>query len=197
MKILYSPASPYSAKARMAARFTGLAVGWEIVKTDDRPALLIDNSPLGKIPVLLTDEGSAVFDSRAIMHYLDRKSSGKLYPADPSLRTTAEVTEALADGITDCMIAHVYERRFRPEEKFHQPWLDRQWSKVELGLKHLQKNPPSFEAGLNGGHFAVAAMCGYLALRFAGQFETIWPEHAAFLQSFEALFPAYPELKPQ
>lgn len=197
MKILYSSASPYSAKARMAARHSGLSVEFETVKTDERPPLLIDNNPLGKIPVLLTDEGSAVFDSRAIMHYLDRKCGGKLYPTDPAARTQAEVTEALADGITDCLIAHIYERRFRPEEKVHQPWLDRQWTKVDLALQHLQKHPPSFENGLNGGHFALAAMCGYLALRFPGQVEAIWPDHAAFLKSFEALFPAYQDMKPQ
>ncbi|HWU62527.1 MAG TPA: glutathione S-transferase [Ensifer sp.] len=195
MKILYSPASPYSAKVRMAARHAALPVDSEIVKTDEEPALLIGNNPLGKIPVLIRDDGSSVFDSRAIMHFLDRASGGKLYPSDPALRTHAEVLEALADGITDCLIAHVYERRYRPEEKIHQPWLDKQWSKVTRGLAWLQANPVSFEHGLNGGHIALAALVGYLHLRFAGQWETIWPEHEAFAAEFEARFPAYAEFK--
>jgi glutathione S-transferase len=195
--ILYSPASPYSAKVRMAAHAAGLPVEFQTVKTDEEPALLIGNNPLGKIPVLLTDGGTAVYDSRAIMHFLDRETGGKLYPADPARRTVAEVTEALADGITDCLIAHVYERRYRPEEKIHSDWLARQWNKVARGLEHLERNPPSFEQGLDGGHFAVAAMAGYLALRFSGQWETIWPGHAGFLASFEDLLPAYRELKPQ
>lgn len=197
MKILYSPPSPYSTKVRLAAHVSGLNVTSEVVKTDENPSLLIDNNPLGKIPVLLTDEGAAVFDSRSIMHYFDRESGGKLYPSDRAKRTAAEVTEALADGITDCLIAHVYERRFRPQEKVHQPWLDRQWMKVVRGLRHLEKNPLSFEEGLHGGHFAVAALAGYLALRFAGQWEAEWPGHAKFLQSFERAVPAYAELKPQ
>lgn len=197
MKILYSSASPYSAKVRMAARFTGLPVTSEAVKTDENPDILIGNNPLGKIPVLIDDAGTAVFDSRAIMHFLDRKSGGKLYPGDPAARTSAEVTEALADGITDCLIAHVYERRFRPEEKVYQPWLDRQWTKVERGLKALDTHAPSFEAGLTGGHFAVAAMAGYLALRFAGQWETLWPGHEAWLARFAEAFPAFGELRPQ
>lgn len=197
MKILYSPASPYSAKVRMAARHTGLPVKSEIVKTDDEPTLLIANNPLGKIPVLLRDDGSAVFDSRAIMQFLDRLSGGKLYPTEAEARTRAEVLEAMADGITDCLLAHVYERRFRPEEKIHQPWLDKQWSKVARGLAHLEANPVSFENGLTGGHIAVAALAGYLGLRFAGQWEQIWPGHRTFLTTFETLFPAYPEFRSQ
>lgn len=195
MKILYSPASPYSAKVRMAAHHTGLPVESELVKTDDQPARLIDNNPLGKIPVLLQDNGASVFDSRAIMQFLDRTSGGKLYPSGPNARTEAEVLEALADGITDCLIAHVYERRFRPEEKIHQPWLEKQWSKVARGLSWLEANPASFEHGLTGGHIALAALAGYLDLRFAGQWETLWPSHGAFLAEFEKRFPAYPEFK--
>lgn len=195
MKILYSPASPYSAKVRMAARHTGLSVESEVVKTDDEPSLLIENNPLGKIPVLLQDGDSPVFDSRAIMQFLDRQSGGKLYPVEPAGRTQAEVLEALADGITDCLLAHVYERRFRPEDKIHQPWLDKQWSKVTRGLAWLEANPVSFTDGLTGGHIALAALIGYLELRFAGQWENFWPGHRAFITEFEARFPAYSEFK--
>ncbi|HZG28073.1 MAG TPA: glutathione S-transferase [Ensifer sp.] len=197
MKILYSPASPYSAKVRIAARYTGLPVESEVVKTDEEPSLLIANNPLGKIPVLLRDGEPPVFDSRAIMQFLDRQSGGKLYPVDPAARTQAEVLEALADGITDCLIAHVYERRFRPEEKIHQPWLDKQWSKVTRGLAWLEANPVSFAGGLTGGHMALAALSGYLELRFAGQWETLWPGHGAFTAEFESRFPAYAEFKSQ
>lgn len=197
MKILYSPASPYSAKVRMAARQTGLSVESELVKTDDQPAVLVDNNPLGKIPVLLKDDGSSVFDSRAIMQFLDRTSGGKLYPSDNDARTEAEVLEALADGITDCLIAHVYERRYRPEEKISQPWLDKQWEKVSRGLAWLEANPVSFAHGLTGGHIALAALTGYLDLRFAGQWETLWPSYPAFIAEFEAHFPAYSEFRPK
>lgn len=195
MKILYSPASPYSAKVRMAARYAGLPIESEVVKTDDQPDVLVNNNPLGKIPVLLRDDGSSVFDSRAIMQFLDRTSGGKLYPSDLEARTEADVVEALADGITDCLIAHVYERRYRPEEKIHQAWLDKQWSKVARGLGWLEANPVSFGRGLTGGHIALAALIGYLGLRFDGQWETLWPGHEAFVAEFEARFPAYSEFK--
>ena len=135
MKILYSPASPYSAKVRMAAKFCGIDIDSVsvVVNTGDDPELLIGNNPLGKIPTLITDDGKAIFDSRAIMQYLNREFGGKLYPEDHAARTDAEVLEALGDGITDCLIAHIYERRFRPAEIVHQPWLDKQWAKVARG----------------------------------------------------------------
>lgn len=180
MELLCSPASPYSAKVRMAARHLGLGVIEVQVDTTANPATLVENNPLGKIPTLLLDDGGAVYDSVAIMHYLDRLSGGKLYPKKPGKRTDAEVLEALADGITDCLLAIVYERRFRPEEKVHQEWIDKQWSKVVSGLDYLENNMPKIGKKPHGGHFAVAAMIGYLELRFSGQ----WAEGRKKLAAF-------------
>ena len=58
-KLLYSPASPYSAKVRMAAAWLGLEIETETVNTNDEPALLIDSNPLGKIPTLILDDGAS------------------------------------------------------------------------------------------------------------------------------------------
>jgi glutathione S-transferase len=93
MKILYSASSPYAAKVRMAARHCRL--DFEQVPTDPNadPAELIDNNPLGKIPALFDDDGTVVFDSRAIMQFLDRRSGRKLFPRNAARRTQAEVLE--------------------------------------------------------------------------------------------------------
>lgn len=171
MELLFSPSSPYSAKVRMAARHAGIELTEIQVDTSADPAALVDNNPLGKIPTLLLDDGGAVYDSVAIMHYLDRLSGGLLYPKKAGKRTDAEVLESLCDGITDCLLAIVYERRFRPEEKIYQEWIDRQWSKVIRGLDYLENNMPKIGKKPHGGHFALAAMVGYLDLRFAGQWE--------------------------
>lgn len=129
MELLYSPASPYSAKVRMAARHLGIEITDVRVDASAEPATLMENNPLGKIPVLLLEDGGSVYDSVAIMHYLNRLSGGKLYPKKDGKRTEAEILEALCDGIMDCLLAIVYERRFRPEDKLHQPWIDKQWKK--------------------------------------------------------------------
>ena len=56
-KILYSPASPFASKARMAAAYSGYSFEPELTKTDEVPADLIAANPLGKIPALVTDDG--------------------------------------------------------------------------------------------------------------------------------------------
>jgi len=197
MKLLFASASPYSAKVRMAAHYSGFAL--DAVKTDTGAEghELVDNNPLGKIPTLLTDNDGAVYDSRAIMQYMDRSTGRKVYPRNAARRTEAEVLEALCDGICDALLLIVYERRFRPEEKVHQDWIDRQWKKVERGLDHLNANLPRTTKSLHGGHFALAAMLGYLALRFDGKWERGRAKLKNWPAKFEKVFPAHSELKPQ
>lgn len=196
MKILFSPASPYSAKARMAAVASGLNVTAERVNTEESPEILVGNNPLGKIPVLLTDEGEAVFDSRVITQYLNRLAPGTVFPRPAARRLDAERMEALCDGITDCLLAIVYERRFRPAEKVHDAWIDRQWTKVTRGLDHLEANPPRLTGRLHAGHFAFAALLGYLALRFPGQWEKGRPKLKGFNKRFVARFPEAADILP-
>jgi glutathione S-transferase len=195
MKLLYSPASPYSAKCRMAARHLGIAI--EDVRTDTNtpPAELLDSNPLGKIPVLIRDGEQPVYDSVAIMQYLDRQSGGRLYPADGDERTQAEVLEALCDGITDCLLAIMYERRLRPAEMVYQPWIDKQWSKVVRGLDFLENNLPQTGDRLHGGHFSLAALIGYLDLRFSGQWAEGRPNLAGWTDRFSAVFVDYESMK--
>jgi glutathione S-transferase len=197
MKLLCSPTSPFSSKVGMAARHLGLEIAQIRVDTNAGPAILVDNNPLGKIPTLVTDEGTAVYDSRAIMQYLDRQSGKKLYPRNAAKRTEAEVLEALCDGICDALLLTVYEHRLRPEEKVHQDWLDRQWRKVERGLDHLNANLPRTTKSLHGGHFALAALIGYLALRFDGKWERGRSKLKNWPAKFEKFLPEHAALKPQ
>lgn len=197
MKLLYSSTSPYSAKVHMGAHHVGVAVEPVPVDTAADPALLTGNNPLGKIPTLLTEDGQAIFDSVAIMRHLDRLSGGRLYPAEPQAALQTDILEALADGICDSLLSIVYERRYRPEEKIHQGWIDRQWEKAVRALDHIEAAPPATDAPLTAGDFALAATLGYLKLRFAGQWEESHPKLVAWLGQFETRFPAYEKLKPQ
>jgi len=195
-KVLYAPASPYSAKVRMAAAYAGVELEPVTVETSAEPSLLVDANPLGKIPVLVTDEGEAVYDSRAIIQYLNRVSGNKLLPRSPSRRTEAERLEALADGIADCALAHVYERRSRPEAAVHQPWLDKQWAKVLRGLDHLNANPPKLGKKITAGHIALRATLAYLDLRFAGKWEKGRSRLKRWAARFDEKFPELKNLQP-
>lgn len=193
MKVLYSPASPYSAKVRMAAAQAGVALEAVKVEAALQPKELTDVNPLGKIPCLLTDEGEGIYDSRAITQHLNRISGGALLPRNMGKRLEAERLEALADGICDCLLAHVYERRMRPAEKVHQPWLDLQWSKVVRALDHVNAALPRLGKKPTAGHIALRATIGYLDLRFAGQWERGRTRTKRWAARFDERFP---ELKP-
>ncbi|WP_026619224.1 glutathione S-transferase [Ensifer sp. WSM1721] len=195
MKILYSPASPYSNKVRMAAHHVGLAAESVLTDTNANPPELIESNPLGKIPTLIAADGQAIYDSRAIMHFIDREAKGKLYPKSPTKRTKVEIFEALCDGICDSLLAIVYEKRFHPPEKVHQPWIDRQWEKVERGLDYLNANLPKTSGKLNAGHFALAAMLRYIELRFAGEWQNGRPQLEKWPAKFEKHFPDYSKFK--
>lgn len=196
LKLLYSPPSPYSAKVRMAAAYAGVTL--EAVRTDtNNPGEeLLRANPLGKIPVLITEDGGAVFDSTAILYYLDRVSKGALFPRNAAKRTDAERLEALSDGICDCLLAHVYERRFRPEEKIHQEWLDKQWTKVTRGLDALNDAPPKLPKKITAGQIALRACLGYLQLRFEGQWERGRPKLVRWIKKFDERFPELAERAP-
>jgi glutathione S-transferase len=189
LKILYGYPSPYSAKVRMAAAYAGVDFDSEIVSTDAEPALLINNNPLGKIPVLITDDGESIFDSRAITQYLNRISKNALFPRNPAKRLEAERLEALADGICDCLLAHVYERRHRPEEKIHDGWLEKQWRKVSRALDALESDPPKLPKKITGGQIALRACLGYLALRFDGKWERGHSRLKRWAKRFDEKFP--------
>jgi len=181
----------------MAAKFAGIDAEGVLTDTNLAPAELVDNNPLGKIPTLVTDTGQAIYDSRTIMQFLDRAGGKRLYPRNSVKRTEAEVLEALCDGICDCLLAIMYERRFRPAEKVHQEWIDKQWTKATRGLDYLEANMPRSTKVLNGGHFALAAMIGYLALRFSGQWERGRPKLKRWNTKFASGFPELEAMRPK
>jgi glutathione S-transferase len=195
-QILTSSASPFASKARMIATFAGYAFEAVTVKTDEMPANLLAANPLGKIPALITDEGKGIFDSKVITQYLNRVSGGKVLPKNADKRLEAEMLESLADGIADCAVACVYEKRLRPEDKYYQPWVDKQWGKVTRGLDFLENSGPKIPAKIHAGHIALAATLAYLGLRFP-DWSKGRPKLRNWLKKFSAKHPELAQLLPQ
>ncbi|MCX8280470.1 glutathione S-transferase [Phyllobacterium sp. 0TCS1.6C] len=196
-KVFYAPASPYSTKVRMAAHYAGFPVEAVQIDTNLEPEELINVNPLGKIPTLILDDGSAIFDSRVITQYINRVSGNKLFPRNAQKRLEAEQLESLADGLCDALLAHVYERRFRPEEKVHQPWLDRQWGKALRVLDTLNNAPPRLGKKIHGGHIAIAAALAYADLRFQGKWEKGRSKLKRWQKRFAELHPELAALLPK
>ncbi|GGD85807.1 glutathione S-transferase [Aureimonas endophytica] len=197
MRLLSMPASPYSAKARMAAVLCDIGVEKVAVDTGAEPEELTSANPLGKIPVLILDDGTALYDSRVICEYLDRTFGNPIVPQGDAEWREAKRLEATADGVLDAAILVLYEGRFRPEEKHHAPWTDRQWRKALRGLAILEAEIGEVPARPTIGHLSVAALTSWLDLRFAGKWEAAHPRLRQWNADFFAAFPALDAVKPR
>lgn len=194
MRLRSSPPSPFGRKVKIAAHLMGLKdqIAVELADTTNPADTLRTQNPLGKIPALILDDGRVLYDSRVICEYLDGLHQGaKLFPADPEPRFHALTLQALADGVMDAAILQIYEKRMRPEDKWHQPWLDYQADKVARGLAALEATPLPAAPAYTIGDITVACALGYLDLRFGGRWRENYPRLVAWLDGFSAHVPAF------
>lgn len=192
-----SPASPFGRKVRMAASVLGLMDRIEIVPADtsDPAESLRRQNPLGKIPTLILEDGTSLFDSRVILEYLDHIAGGGLIIPAGDERFAQLRLQALADGLADAALLQVYEVRFRPEEGRNASWVANQAGKVERALAALEAAPPAFDGKPRIGEIALAAALGYLDLRFAGAWRAAHPRLVAWLEDFATRVPAFEETR--
>src|SRR5689334_23546239 len=102
MKLFGSPASPYTRKVRVVLAEKRIECEMELVDVQPVENPVNALNPLGKIPTLLLDDGSALYDSRVIVEYLDNVSPiTRLIPDNNRDRTAVRRWEALADGVLD------------------------------------------------------------------------------------------------
>jgi glutathione S-transferase len=199
MMILRSaPASPFARKVRIGASLIGLASKIEVQPADPNNADdgLLSQNPLGKIPVLILEDGTTYYDSRVILEYLDYLAGGgRIIPREPTARFAALRLQALCDGIADASLLQVYENRYRPADKAVQSWVDRQADKVARGLAALDAAPPKLDPVPDVGQIALACALGYRDLRFGGSWREGHPRLAAWLDKFTAQVPAFAATK--
>jgi glutathione S-transferase len=199
MIMRFSPSSPFVRKVRIAITLLGFDkdVTVERADTTDPSDSLRKMNPLGKIPVLMIEDGSAVYDSRVILEYLDdRAGGGKIVPRDSKARLAALRLQALADGILDASILTVYEGRYRKAEMHEPKWLELQAGKVSRGLAVLEAAPSPIDPMPNVGQIALACALGYRDFRFGDGWRGEHPRLVAWLDNFAAQVPAFAATKP-
>jgi glutathione S-transferase len=191
-----SPPSPFGRKVKIALSLLGFdgEVKFEPADTADVNDSVRQQNPLGKIPVLIAEDGTAYYDSRVILEYLDdRAGGGKIVPRDVKARLAALRLQALCDGILDASILLIYEGRWRPAEHHVQKWIDHQTGKMTRALAALEAAPPVLDGKSlpNVGQIALACALGYSDLRFGGKWRANHPRLVAWLDQFDAHVPAY------
>jgi glutathione S-transferase len=171
MKLIGSVTSPYVRKVRVVLAEKKLDYAFELENVWSPDTKIAVSNPLGKVPCLVMEDGSAMYDSRVIAEYLDTLTPVcKLLPANSRDRANVKVREALADGICDAAVLAFLERTQRPAELQSQAWVDRQLGKVHAGLKVIADNLGE-QPFCMGNHYtladvAVGCTLGWLSLRF-------------------------------
>jgi glutathione S-transferase len=194
-----SPSSPFGRKVRLALGMLGFDGDTKIEAADttDINDSVRRQNPLGKIPILIAEDGIAYYDSRVILDYLDHRAGGaKIVPRDAMARLAALRLQALCDGILDASILTVYEARWRKAEHHEQKWLDHQAGKVARGLAALEAAPPSLDAMPHVGQITLACALGYRDFRFGTGWRGDHPRLVAWLDTFAARVPAFAATKP-
>ena len=169
MKLVGSLTSPYVRKVR--AVLAEKRIDCELVIDPPWAAdtHVPDVNPLGKVPVLILDDGSTLFDSRVIAEYLDSVTpNNRLLPSPSRERISIKRWEALADGVLDAAVAAFLEAR-RPDGERSPSWIERQRGKVNQALKvmsdDLGDQPWCHGSGLSLADIAIGCALGYVSFR--------------------------------
>jgi glutathione S-transferase len=171
MKLIGSLASPYVRKVRVVMAEKKLDYAYELENVWTAETKIHEYNPLGKVPCLIMEDGSAMFDSRVIVEYLDTLTPvGKLLPPNGRDRADVKVWEALADGVIDAAVLVRLEKTLRPAEQQSAAWVERQMVKVHSGLSVMAANLGESNF-CKGNHYtladvAVGCCLGWLSFRF-------------------------------
>lgn len=137
MKLLGTPISPYTRKVRVVLAEKRIDYAFEEVDVAPADSAVNAVNPLGKVPTLLLEDGTALFDSRVIVEFLEGLSpNARLIPEDNRDCVLVRRWEALADGALDAGVLIRYES-LRPERERSAAWVEKQKGKLERALARM------------------------------------------------------------
>ena len=168
MKLLYQTHSPFARKVLVFAYEKGIADRIQVVHHETSPtaanADVFAQNPLGKVPVLLRDGATALFDSDVICAFLDTLGGESLYPRTGEDRWGALRMQALAQDLAQSGIALRWETVRRPEALRYPPLAQGYALKLTNSYDWLEANA-DFDAPVHIGHIALATALDWLAFR--------------------------------
>jgi glutathione S-transferase len=202
MKLLASTASPYARKVRIV--LAEKKIECELQPVDVFP---VDNpvnahNPLGKIPTLVLDDGTALYDSRVIVEFLDNASPiSRLIPEDVRDRVAVRRWEALADGVLDAGLLVRYES-MRDKRERSKDWSDKQLARMRRGCAQMATEIEG-RTWCHGGRYSLADIAlgcclGWLGFRKPGDAD--WhAEYPGLARQYHKLMerPAFADTVPQ
>jgi glutathione S-transferase len=200
MRLLGSITSPYTRKVRVVLAEKRIDFDLELVDVNAPDNPVIPRNPLSKIPTLVLDDGTSLFDSRVIVEFLDNASPiARLIPADKRARVAVRRWEALADGVLDAGLLVRYES-LRPKKEQSAAWSAKQLGKVTRGIDLLAADLGArtwcHAERYSLADIALGCCLGWLAFRHPS---IDWRgEHASLARHFERVMsrPAFADTVP-
>jgi glutathione S-transferase len=169
VKLAFSPASPYVRKVTACAIKRGINDKIERLKIGTTDPTLLQYNALSKVPTLITDDGSCIFDSPVICEYLDSLGSApKLFPPAGPARWKALTQEALADGILDATQPRRRELTL-PQDEGRKGYIALQQGKVARAVAEFEKQAGSLGNLDTIGEITIGCALGYLDFRYANE----------------------------
>ena len=202
MKLLASLASPYTRKVRVVLAEKKIECELELVDVQPVENAVNPHNPLGKIPALVLDDGTPLYDSRVIVEFLDSVSPiSRLIPDEKRDRVAVRRWEALADGVLDAGLLVRYES-LRDEKERSKAWADKQLARMRRGMEQMVKDIAErtwcHADRYSLADIAVGCCLGWLDFRKPGDVD--WSaEYAALAQHYKRLMerPAFADTVPQ
>ena len=193
MKLRYAKASPFVRKVLVFADEIGVADRIELAQADvwSPETDIAKDNPLGKVPALVTREGTFV-GSFACCDYLQRRNGGpKLIPDEAKDHWRVMQIHGLADGLMEAGVAYVIESLRRPREYVYPGYLDRQFAKMTHTLDALAARRGDLDA-VDLGAITTACALAYLDFRFADKLD--WRAQTPALAGWYADFAKRPSM---
>lgn len=189
LQLISATPSPYARKVRIALAEKGIAfellteVPWN--NTTSTPKF----NPLEKLPVLILEDGSSVYESNYILQYLELKyPTPPMLPADVDGILAARKLEVLCDGVCDALVLTFFERM--RGEGASPEWTARQRRKIDGGVKEMARLVGKGDWAVGDrfslGDIAAGTLVGYMTVRFPElPWRTQYPNLAALSDRLE------------
>jgi glutathione S-transferase len=154
-------------------------------------AELMQDNPLSKIPTLVLDDGTVIYDSPVICQYLDSLDPvPKLHPIEPKVRLVALRRQALGDGFLDMLVLLRDERLRANPSEVHKASAAVRKAAVLKSLDQEAENLAATPFGI--GHIAIGCALSYLDFRYADE---NWREGHPRIANWHATFATRPSVR--
>ena len=189
MKLVGSFTSPFVRKVRIVLAEKRIVYDFDVDIPWESDTRVAEHNPLGKVPILIMDDGTTLYDSRVIVDYLDSANPvSRLMPEFNRERSMVKRWEALADGISDAATTIFLERK-RPESLQSTEWISRQQKKAMLGLEVAARDLGD-KKWCEGNVYTLADVAlgctlGYLSFRFPEMKWRMFPNLVRLVDALE------------